>query len=48
MPQCIKDLLIGRSDVVIALGVYAWFATLILATVGALVLVSNLTDRSDE
>jgi hypothetical protein len=48
MPQCIKDLLIGQSDVVIALGVYAWFSALILTTVGALVLVSNLTDRSDE
>jgi hypothetical protein len=48
MPQCVKDLLIGQSDVVIALGVYAWFATLIMTTVGAVVALSNLTDRSDE
>ncbi len=48
MPQIIKNLLIGQSDVVIALGVYAWFATLILTTIGALVLVSKLTDHWDD
>jgi hypothetical protein len=48
MPQCIKNLLIGQSDVVIALGVYAWFSALILTTIGALVLVSKLTEGSDE
>jgi hypothetical protein len=48
MPQIIKDLLIGQSDVVIALGVYAWFSALILTTVGALVLVSKLTDHWDD
>jgi len=48
MPQCVKNLLIGQSDVVIALGVCAWFSALILTTVGAIVLVSNLTDHWDE
>ena len=48
MPQCLKNLLIGQPDVVIALGVYAWFAALILTTVGAIVIASKLTEGSDE
>jgi hypothetical protein len=48
LPQIIKNLLIGQSDVVIALGVCAWFSALIMTTIGAVVALSNLTDHWDD